>query len=124
MQWILPFLLVLCLVLLAPSLEGSLGDARLAIPPTALLTLVFLQQTYKAEMPPTAYLTFLDHLYAYGYALSVGLFVLFLWGSNQMEAANENQRERVMRQINRVDLRCQIGGLVGLGLVALLAWMR
>jgi hypothetical protein len=118
MQWILPFLLVLCLVLLAPSLEGSLGDARLAIPPTSLLTLVFLQQTYKAEMPPTAYLTFLDVLYAYGYALSVGLFVLFLWGSNQLEAADDGQRERLMRRINRVDLRCQIGGVLGLALVA------
>jgi len=47
-QWILPLLLVMCLVLLAPSLEGTLGDARLAIPPTALLTLVFMQQAYKA----------------------------------------------------------------------------
>jgi hypothetical protein len=124
MQWILPFLLVLCLVLLAPSLEGSLGDARLAIPPTSLLTLVFLQQTYKAEMPPTAYLTFLDVLYAYGYALSVGLFVLFLWGSNQLEAADDGQRERLMRRINRVDLRCQIGGVLGLALVAVVAWIR
>jgi hypothetical protein len=124
LHWILPFLLVLSLVLLAPSLEGSLGDARLAIPPTALLTLVFLQQTYKAEMPPTSYLTFLDQLYTYGYAVSVGLFVLFLWGSNQLEAAGEGQRERVMRHINRVDLRCQIGAVIGLGLVALFAWIR
>jgi hypothetical protein len=124
MQWILPLLLVLCLVLLAPSLEGSLGDARLAIPPTALLTLVFLHQTYKAEMPPTAYLTFLDQLYAYGYVLSVGLFVLFLWGINQLEAVPDDQRVRVMRRINRVDLRFQLGGLVGLVLVALFAWTR
>jgi hypothetical protein len=124
MQWILPLLLVLSLVLLAPSLEGSLGDARLAIPPTALLTLVFLQQTYKAEMPPTSYLTFLDQLYTYGYAVSVGLFVLFLWGSNQLESAPANQRERVMRRINQVDLRFQMGGLLALALVALVAWFR
>jgi hypothetical protein len=123
-QWILPLLLVMCLVLLAPSLEGTLGDARLAIPPTALLTLVFLQQTYKAALPPTDYLTFLDLLYTYGYAVSVGLFVLFLWASNQMEAAPEQQRERVMRRINRVDLRCQIGAVIGFLLVALFAWFR
>jgi hypothetical protein len=123
-QWILPLLLVMSLVLLAPSLEGTLGDARLAIPPTALLTLVFLQQTYKAELPPTEYLTFLDLLYTYGYAVSVGLFVLFLWASNQMEGASEDQRERVMRRINRVDLRCQIGAVIGFLLVALFAWFR
>lgn len=123
-QWILPLLLVMCLVLLAPSLEGTLGDARLAIPPTALLTLVFMQQSYKAELPPTSYLTFLDQLYVYGYVVSVGLFVLFLWGSNQMEAATVDQRERVMRRINRVDLRCQIAALSGFVLVALIAWHR
>lgn len=123
-QLILPLLLVMTLVLLAPSLEGTLGDARLAIPPTALLTLVFLQQTCKAGLPPTDYLTFLDLLYTYGYGVSVGLFVLFLWASNQLEAAGEGQRERVMRRINRVDLRCQIGALVGFALVALFAWFR
>ena len=37
------------IVLLAPSLESSLGDMRLAITSTALLTLVFLQPTYKSE---------------------------------------------------------------------------
>ena len=123
-QWILPLLLVMCLVLLAPTLEGTLGDARLAIPPTALLTLVFMQQSYKAEMPPTSYLTFLDQLFIYGYVVSVGLFVLFLWGSNQMEAASEDQRERVMRRINRVDVRSQIAALIGFVLVALIAWYR
>lgn len=123
-QWILPLLLVMSLVLLAPSLEGTLGDARLAIPPTALLTLVFLQQTYKAELPPTDYLTFLDLLYTYGYAVSVALFVLFLWASNQMVAAGDGQRERVMRRINRVDLRCQIGASIGFLLVVLFAWFR
>ena len=123
-QWILPLLLVMCLVLLAPSLEGTLGDARLAIPPTALLTLVFLQQTYKAELPPTDYLTFLDFLYTYGYAVSVGLFVLFLWASNLMEAAGDGQRERVMRRINRVDLHCQIAASIGFLLAALFAWFR
>ena len=123
-QWILPLLLVMCLVLLAPSLEGTLGDSRLAIPPTALLTLVFMQQSYKAEMPPTSYLTFLDQLYIYGYVVSVGLFVLFLWGSNQMEAASEEQRERVKRRINRVDLRSQVAALVGFVVVALIAWHR
>lgn len=123
-QWILPLLLVMGLVLLAPSLDVTLRDARLAIPPTALLTLVFLQQSYKAELPPTSYLTFLDHLYTYGYAVSVGLFVLFLWDSNQMEAVTEAQRQQLIRRINRVDLRCQLGALAGLVVVALIAWYR
>lgn len=89
----------------SPSLEGSLGEARLAI-------------------SPTAYPTFLDQLYADGYLVSVGLFVLFLGGSNQLESTGEADRERVMRRINPVDLRCQVGALIGFALVALIFWTR
>lgn len=85
---------------------------------------MFLQQSYKAELPPTSYLTFLDHLSTYGYAVSVGLFVLFLWDSNQMEAVTEGQRQQLIRRINRVDLRCQLGALAGFVVVALIAWYR
>lgn len=123
MKWILPLLIVMSIVLLAPSLESSLGEMRLAIPSTALLTLVFLQQTYKAELPTTPYLTFLDELYAYCYLVAVGLFILFLWGSNRMEASPPEQRQEVQRRINRIDGFCQWGALLGFGVVAVLAWL-
>lgn len=99
MKWILP----MSIVLLAPSLESSLGEIRLAI-------------------PSTPYLTFLDELYAFSYLVAVGLFVLFLWGSNRMEAAPPERREAVRVGINRIDTYCQWGALLGFGLVALLAW--
>ena len=122
MKWILPLLIVMSVVLLAPSLESSLGEMRLAIPSTALLTLVFLQQTYKAELPSTPYLTFLDELYAYSYLVAVGLFILFLWGSNRMEAAAPERRQAVQRSINSIDTICQWGALLGLGALAVVAW--
>lgn len=122
MKWILPLLIVMSIVLLAPSLESSLGEMRLAIPSTALLTLVFLQQTYKSAFPTTAYLTFLDKLYAYCYIVAVGLFVLFLWGSNRLAAAPPEQRQQEQRRINRIDNICQWLALLGLGLGAVLAW--
>lgn len=122
MTWILPLLIVMSIVLLAPSLESSLGEMRLAIPSTALLTLVFLQQTYKAALPTTPYLTFLDELYAYSYLVAVGLFILFLWGSNRMEASPPERRPDVQRSINRIDTVCQWGALVGFAVVAVLAW--
>lgn len=122
MKWILPLLIVMSIVLLAPSLESSLGEIRLAIPSTALLTLVFLQQTYKAELPSTPYLTFLDELYAYSYLVAVGLFGLFLWGSNRMESSSPEQLPDVKRTINRIDTVCQWGALLGFAAVALLAW--
>lgn len=121
-KWILPLLIVMIIVVLAPSLEGSLNDIRLAIPSTALLTLVFLQQTYRAELPATPYPTFLDHLYAYSYLVAVGVFLLFVWSSNLLEAAPEDKRELVRRQTNRFDSLFQKGALVGGVVWALLAW--
>lgn len=122
MKWILPLLIVMTIVLLAPSLESSLGEMRLAIPSTAVLTLVFLQQTYKGELPSTPYLTYLDELYTYCYLVAVGLFILFLWSSNRMEKTPPAARDAVRLQLNRLDSHCQWGALAGLLSVAVLAW--
>ncbi len=122
LKWMLPLLIVMIVVLLAPSLEGSLGDIRLAIPSTALLTLVFLQQTYRAELPATPYPTFLDQIYAYSYLVAVGLFLLFVWSSNTFEDTPEPEREAVRQRINRVDAICQRLALGGFLVWTLLAW--
>jgi hypothetical protein len=122
LKWILPLLIVMIVVLLAPSLEVSLNDIRLAIPSTALLTLVFLQQTYLAELPATPYPTFLDLLYAYSYLVAVGVFLLFVWSSNLLEEAPEAKRGAVRRHTNRVDSLFQKGALVGGVVWGLLAW--
>lgn len=122
LKWILPLLIVMTVVLLAPSLEGSLGDMRLAIPSSALLTLVFLQQTYRAELPPTPYPTFLDFLYAYSYLVALGLFLLFVWSSNLCEHTPEEQRAAMRRRINRVDGLTQWAAFLGFVAWTALAW--
>jgi len=76
-QHVLPLLVVLGIVIASPSLPGSLGDVRLVIPTTALLTLIFLQQSYRAELPPLSILPFLDILYIFAYLVSIGFFLLF-----------------------------------------------
>jgi hypothetical protein len=45
LTWIFLALIVMGIVLLAPSLEGQLGDTRLSIPSTVMLTMIFMQQT-------------------------------------------------------------------------------
>ncbi|MEA5444040.1 hypothetical protein [Cyanobium gracile] len=120
--YVLPLLIVLAIVFAAPSLEGRLGDVRLAIPTTALLTLIFLQQAYKASLPALSYLTFLDWLYAYAYLVTIALFFLFLWGSNACANAPEDQLASVVASLNRIDLRFQALALIGLVVVGLLAW--
>jgi hypothetical protein len=121
--WIVPLLIVMSIVFMAPSLEGSLGDLRIAIPSTALLTLVVLQQTYQAEIPPLPYLTFLDKLYLYCYLVSIALFLLFVWGSNVYSNASEAQRDRLTHRVDRADTWFQVSALVGTVVAASLAWI-
>ncbi len=59
----LPLTIVMLLVLLSPMLSSSLWDVRLGLPPTALLTLVFLQLGYREKLPDIAYITFIDSIY-------------------------------------------------------------
>lgn len=117
-QHVLPLLVVLGIVIASPSLPGSLGDVRLAIPTTALLTLIFLQQSYRAELPPLSILTFLDVLYIFAYLVSIGFFLLFCWGSNYYNKASQDGGLIAEEEINRVDLRFQLAALIGFALLA------
>lgn len=127
LQWVMPLLIVMAVVFLAPSLEGSLGELRLAIPSTALLTLVVMQQTYQAELPPLPYLTFLDILYGYCYLVSIALFVLFVWGTNVHAAAEGDPSPAtataVRQRIDRADHRFQVISLIGMAVVLVLAFV-
>lgn len=120
--YVLPLLIVLAIVLAAPSLEGRLGDVRVAIPTTALLTLIFLQQSYKASLPALSYLTFLDWLYAYAYLAAMALFFLFLWGNNACANIPESEVASVVARINRIDFVFQVSALIGLLVVGWLVW--
>ena len=120
---VLPLAIILLIVLISPYLEGSLGDVRIAIPSTALLTMVFLQQGYRAELPPSPYLTYLDRLYAVSYLICVLLFILFAWSSNVYERTPPDQREALVRRLDVYDQRFQVAALAMLAVVSLEAWL-
>jgi len=120
--WILPVLIVIGIVLLAPSMSGEYTDTRLAIPSTGLLTLIFLQQTYRATVPALDYLTFLDWLYACGYLISIFTFLLFLWGTNVYQSANECEKPIAVMRIDKIDSVFQLSALLALMLASALAW--
>ena len=105
----------------SPSLPGSLGDVRLAIPTTALLTLIFLQQSYRADLPSLSYATFLDILYVYAYLVAIAFVLLFCWGSNYYHQASEGGELIAEQHIDRVDWRCQLAALISLILLVVLA---
>ena len=116
--YIFPLLILVTVVIISPSLPGSLGDVRLAIPTTILLTLIFLQIGYKADLPALAYVTYLDWLYIYAYVVSASLFILFCWGTNaHANALAQGNEESMVRRINRVDFLMQAIAFVGLVMI-------
>ena len=122
-QDVLPVLIILAFVLVSPSLPSSMGDVRLAIPATALLTLIFMQQTYRSEIPSLSYLTFMDWLYAFAYIVSMSLFVLFCWDTYRYTAAPEDELPATAARISRIDTAFQRLAVLGLGLTVLLGWV-
>ena len=122
-KWVLPLVIVMSVVLLSPAVVGSMGDVRLAIPSTALLTLIFLQQAYHTEIPALPYLTFLDQLFACSYLIAMGLFGLFTWGTNIYSKAPDDKKEEAMIRIDRVDVIFQYLSVLAIISVATLAWL-
>lgn len=123
LQLFLPLTVVMAVVLLAPNLAGSLWDVRVALPSTALLTLIFLQQGYRSQLPSLPYLTFIDQVYALCYAVALVIFALFVSSSNHLDNASEADRPAVIEKINRTDLRFQIILTCSLLTLVTLCWL-
>ena len=97
----------MAMVLLVFKVRPDEQDARASIPVTVLLTLVFLQQSYRAELPELPFLTFLDKVYVVAYVVTLVAFVLVLWIGRRygdMEALAEGaEREQMERRLTRLD---------------------
>jgi hypothetical protein len=116
-KWIVPLAIVMAIVLTAPSLDSSLNEIRLTIPPTVLLTLIFLQQSYRENLPLASYLTFLDKLYAFSYLVSIAIFLVFVWSGNILEKAKDTQKSQVISRVNQMDLLVQLLSILGFVLI-------
>lgn len=108
LKLLLPLVTVMALALFSPSISSSGWDVRVGIPPTALLTLIFLQQTYQTWLPELSYITFLDAVYNICYFANLMLFGLFLWGTNEYSMASETEKAAVVERIDRIDRYFQV----------------
>ena len=119
---ILPLITVMTLTLFSPSISSAGWDVRLSIPPTSILTLIFLQQTYQTWIPELPYLTFLDTLYNVCYFTNLSLFGLFLWGTNEHNKASEAEKPSVTAKVDRIDRYFKIGLTLIIVIMATLNW--
>jgi len=117
-KWILPLFIVMLVMLLTPNLRNSFCSERLAIPPVILLTLVFMQQSYRETLPTLPYLTFLDELYAFSYLVTLVFFIMFIWTSNLIDRSNEITVGKVSGRIQKFECLLQLAALSGYAALA------
>ena len=123
-RWLLPLLIVMLLMLLTPNLSSAFGAERLGVPPTVMLTLVFMQQSYRETLPNLPYVTFLDSLYGFSYLVTLAFFLLFIWSMNRIAVAVDSERQALVHRIDRFDLLLQIASLAGFAAITLFALWR
>jgi len=98
---LLPLLVLMAMVLLVFKVRPDEQDARASIPVTVLLTLVFLQQSYRDELPALPFLTFIDQVYVVAYIVTLFAFVLVIWIGRRyaaMEILEEGPAREGLRQ--------------------------
>jgi hypothetical protein len=119
-KWLMPLAITMVVMLLTPCLRSSFYSERLAIPPVILLTLVFMQESYRESLPPLPYLTGLDGLYAYSYLVTLVFFCEFIWCANRVDRLGERHSAQSDRHIERLETGLQLASLGGY--VVLLIW--
>ena len=59
-RYFLPIIVVLAVTLITTKLDPAYWEAKLATPSTAILSLLFLQDGFRSDLPTTSYLSVLD----------------------------------------------------------------
>lgn len=93
---LLPLLIVLASSCAALLLAPQHIDSRVALPVTALLTTVFLQETYADALPDLGYLVLMDEIYVIAYILIFASIVEVIVTAYWVDKNEEVWTRRVM----------------------------
>lgn len=70
-RYFLPIAVVLAVTLITTRLKPEYWEIKLASPATAILSLLFLQDGFRNEIPPTSYLSVLDFYFVISYIILI-----------------------------------------------------
>ena len=119
-----PLFVVMASVIL---ITRVLTEFRLEIPIAVLLTLIFLQDGYRSELPDLAYLTFLDSVYVIAYLVAMVSFALVLYldglkrNVDSLESAE--QRQVLLAKIRRLEKAWPAMSMLVMVLLSTLSWL-
>ncbi|MDP1994528.1 MAG: hypothetical protein Q8K40_04695, partial [Ignavibacteria bacterium] len=115
---LLPLLIVLFSSFGALMLDPIRVDSRIFLPITALLTIVFLQQTYSDVLSAVSYLVLIDKVYVIAYLLIIAAKMETIYTAGIVQADDLRSVKRV-KKIDRILLLSEVGFLI-LGITFLL----
>ena len=104
---LLPLLLVLITNWLALLLSPRFAEIRTAMPATALLTTVFLQQSSLDAIPQVSSLVLMDYIYVLAYVMIVVTFAQIVWDNHRLKADDEASLARV-HKLDRISIVVQV----------------
>ena len=114
---LLPLILVLITNWLALLLSPTYSEIRTAMPATALLTTVFLQQSSLDAIPQVSSLVLMDLIYVVAYSTIVLTFAQVIWDNHKIKNGHEERIAEVARG-DRKSLIIQ--AVISIALIALL----
>lgn len=103
----LPLFIVLLTNWLALVLKTDLVDLRTAMPATALLTMVFLQQSSLDALGQVSSLVLMDKIYAITYMLIVLTFAQIIYDNIHFIEGDE-ENDRILRKYDMIGLTIQL----------------
>ena len=114
---LLPLILVLITNWLALLLSPTYSEIRTAMPATALLTTVFLQQSSLDAIPQVSSLVLMDLIYVVAYSTIVLTFAQVIWDNHKIK----DQHEGTIADVAKGDRKSLvIQALVSIALIAVL----
>ena len=119
LKLLLPLIFVLITGWLALLLSPKYTEIRTAMPATALLTTVFLQQSSLDAIPGVSTLTLMDLIYVIAYGTIVITFGQIIWDNHRLKSEEEDLIAKVTRH-DRISFAVQVLGSVALFIVLLM----
>ena len=118
--YLIPWGAVFTLVMIAPWLDTDFDNSRLAVPTSALLALVFIQDGIHNALPALNYLTLIDKLYMFAYCCAVVEFLVFTLSQNYVNRNKQALDPQRKRNIARVDTAFQLSSIAGVVIILVL----
>lgn len=96
---LLPLVIVIAITLSALLIPPGQVDIRMALPTSALLTAVFLQQSYTSSLPDSGNLVLMDRLYVMAYLVIVLTMIDAVWAAHRVEKLSDTA---VIHRVDRI----------------------